>query len=87
MDAERVFRTAWFEFAQEEHLALVLVYRDVEVLDARETLLHLVQFVIVRGEEHLRMTFCALVDMLDDGPGDGDAVVGRGATSQLVEEH
>ena len=71
-----MFRTAWFQFAQEEHLALILVYRDVEVLDALETLLHLVQLVIMRGEEHLRMSLSALVDMLDNGPGDGDTIVG-----------
>ena len=40
----------------------------------------------MRGEEGLRTTVGIVVQVFDDRPGDGDAVIGAGATPQLVEE-
>ena len=42
------------------------------------------EFVIVRGEEGFGAA--VLVDVFDHGPGEGEAVVGGGAASDLVEQ-
>ena len=43
--------------------------------------------MIMGGKERAGASLGILVEVLDDGPGYADAVVGRGATPQLVEEH
>lgn len=55
--------------------------------DAREEFLHLVELMIVRGEERSRMRFRILMDVFNNGPGNGDAVVGGSAATQFIEEH
>ena len=85
MDAEAVGRAPLLELAQEEHLAVVLAHGHVVVDHAGEGLLHLVELVVVGGEEGAGSAGAVLVDVLDDGPGDGDAVVGGGASAELVE--
>ena len=58
---------------------------DVVVADAGEGLHEVVQFVVMRGEERLGLEL-AVVDILDDGPGDRDTVVSRGTTAEFVKE-
>ena len=81
-----MLRAAADQFAQEDDLLARLPYGDVVVADAAERLLHLVQFVVVGGKQGLGMSL-VLVDILHDGPCDGDAVVGGGASAQFVEQH
>ena len=87
MNTERMFRTSTFQFAKKEHLAIVFTHTDVIVGNAREGLLHLVELMIVSGKQHLGMTGRdILVDVFDNSPGNGNAIVGRSASTQLVEE-
>ena len=87
VDTERVLRAAALELAQEDDLVAHLADRDVVVLHARTHLLHLVELVVVRGEERLGMGRGVVVQVFDHGPGDRDAVVGRRAAPDLVEQH
>ena len=57
------------------------------VLDAGEGVLHLVQFVVVRGKHHLGATHGVVVEELGDGPSDADAVVSAGAAPDFVKQH
>ncbi len=72
---------------QEYHLAVDLGHRYVHVDDAVVGRGHLVELVVVGGKEGLGVQVAVVVDMLDDGPGDGYAVVGRGTAAELVEEY
>jgi len=56
----------------------------VIVLDRIKQLFELGEFVVVGGEE--RLGVAVLMDEFDDGPGDGETVVGGGAAADLVEE-
>ena len=87
MDTKGMLAPTLFQLAQEDDLTFDLLDRDVVVLDTREVLLHLVQLVIVRGKERTGPSLGLLVQIFYDGPGYGDAVVGRSTTAQLVEEH
>ena len=87
MYAEAVFRPAAFELSEEDDLPINLLHAHIEVLDAGEALLHLVQLMVVRGKERAGMAAVAFVDVLDDSPRYGDAVIGACAASQFVEEH
>ena len=86
MDAEGVLRAAALQLAQEDDLAVDFADADVEVLDARVGRLHLVQFVVVGGKEGTGLGSLVFMDILYDGPGDGDAVVGAGSSAQFVED-
>ena len=87
MDTERVLRTTGDELTQEDHLTVNFLDRDVVVLDSWEVLLHLVELMIVRGEERTGVGMLVFVKIFHDGPGDRDAVVGGRAASKLVEEY
>ena len=50
-------------------------------------LLHFVQLVIVSGEERAGLSARMLMQILHDGPRNGDAVIRGSASSKLVEEH
>ena len=86
MDAEGVLAAALHQLAHEHHLAVNLLDTDVVVDDAFERALHLIELVVMRGKECLGPG-TVLVDVLHDGPSDGDTVVGARAAPQLVEEH
>ena len=86
VNTEAMFRTTAYQFAQEDDLAVYLTHGDVVITNAFEGLLHLVQLVVVCGEECLRVPF-VLVDIFHDCPCNRDAVVGAGASSEFVEEH
>ena len=87
MDAEAVLRASAGEFAQKHHLAVDFAHAHIVVGDAAVLRLHVVELVVVGGEEGLGVQSAVLVDVLHDGPGDGDAVVGACASAQLVEEY
>ena len=87
MDTKRVLATTTFQFTQEDYLAVQFLYRYVIVLDALKVLLHLVQLMIVSGEERASLRLGMFVQIFDDSPRYGDAVVGRRTTAQLVEQH
>ena len=87
VDAEGVLAAALDELAQEDDLLVDLAHGDVVVAHAGQRAGHVVELVVVGGEEGAGMAAGVLVDVLDDGPGDGDAVVGAGAAAELVEEH
>ena len=42
--------------------------------------------MVVGGKEHLGVG-AVFVDIFHNGPCDGDAIVGRGASTELIEEH
>jgi hypothetical protein len=56
----------------------------VHIFYRREKLGQLRQLVIVRGEERARPS--VLLKMLDDGPGDGEAIERGGAAADFVAE-
>ena len=58
--------------------------RDTVVVDAVQPSLELGELVIMGGEEGLRPN--DLRDVLDHGPGDAEAVEGRGTAADLVED-
>ena len=68
VNTEGVFGTARLEFSEEYHLVVHLLYGYVEVLDAWEETLHLVEFVVVGCEEGARCCSCVFVDVFNDGP-------------------
>ena len=74
------------ELAKEEHAPIDLTGGDVVVLHALETPLEVIEFVVVRSEEGLGSPVGIVVQVLDDSPSDGDAIVGAGTTAQLIEE-
>ncbi len=87
VDAEAVLGAARGELAQEYDAAVGLGDRYVHVDDAVVCGGHLVELVVVGGKEGLGAQVAVVVDVLDDGPGDGYAVVCRCAAAQLVEEY
>ena len=86
MDAEAVGAAALDELAHKHDLAVDFLHGHVVVLDAAKRLGHLVELVVVGGKEGLGVAR-VLVNVLHNGPGYRDAVVGAGAAAQLVEEH
>ena len=85
VDTEAVLTATLDQLTDKYHLAVDFLDAHVVVDDALEGLLHLVQLVVVGGEQRLGPRG-VLVDVLDDAPGDGYAVVGARAASQLVEK-
>ena len=87
MDTKGMFASSTFQLSHENHLAVNLLDRHVVVLDAFMGLLHLVQFVVMGGKERSGMGFRMIMDILHDGPGDADAIIGGSASSQLIKQH
>ena len=86
LDTEAMLAPPADELAKEEHTPIDLAGGDVVVLHALETTLEVIELVVVRSEEGLGAPVGIVVQVLDDSPSDGDAIVGAGATAQLVEE-
>ena len=59
---------------------------DVEVDDAGQRVGQVGQLVVVRGEDRLRPRPRVRREVLGDGPGEAQAVEGRGAAADLVED-
>ena len=72
---------------QEHHPVAPLLHRDVGVRQTRQALGQLRQLVIVRREDGARTRATRLVEMLGHRPREREAVVGRRATPDLVEQH
>ena len=87
MDTERVFATTARKFAEEDDAMVYFAHRHVIVFDASKAVFHLVQFVVVRGEEGARMSGGVFVDVLHDAPGDGDAIVGGSTATEFVKKN
>ncbi len=87
MDTETVFASTSSEFAQKHDFTLYLTDRHVIVDHTAETLFHLVELMIVSGEESLGMGGAMLVDILDYSPCDRDTVIGRCAAAKLVKKY
>ena len=62
-----------------------IIYRHVVVDHMGQPFGQICQLVVVGSEEGAGAQFWMVVDVLDDGPGDGETVVGAGATADLVE--
>ena len=82
-----MLRAAALELAQEDDLVAHLLDRDVVVLHPGAHLLHLVQLVVMRGEKRLGAGRGGVVKVFDHRPGDRNAVVGRRAAADFVEQH
>ena len=86
VDAEAAVGGAGHDTAEEDHLAVLLDGGGVEVVDAGEQIGHGGELVVVGGEDGAGAQARVVVQVLDDGAGDGDAVVGAGAAADFVED-
>ena len=86
MDTEAPVRSSRLELPQENHLLPSFLDRDVEVLDSLVVAFEVVEFVVMGREESFR-SLAVFVDVLHDSPGDAHPVVGRGASSDFVQQH
>ena len=87
MDAKAVVAAAWSQLAEEDHLAVHLLHAHVHVHNPRQTLAHVVELVIMRGEQRQGAVLAGLVQMLGNGPCDADAIVRAGAAPNLIQQH
>ena len=85
VDAEAAVGAAGRDAAEEDDLAVLLDGRGVEVVDAGEQVGHGGELVVVGGEDGAGAQARVVVQVLDHGAGDGDAVVGAGAAANFVE--
>ena len=86
MNTETVLTATANKFAQEDYLVVHLADGDVVVAYACKRSLHLVEFVVVCGEQRLGVAL-VLMDVLHDRPCDAYTVVGRCAATQFVKQH
>ena len=82
-----MFATTARKFAEKDDTMIYFAHRHVVVFDACKAIFHLVQFVVVRGEEGARMSGGVFVDVLDDAPRDGDTIVGGSAATEFVKKN
>ena len=75
---------ALYDLVQEDDLVAPLAHGHALVADARVALGQVGELVVVGGEEGAGADLG--VDVLDDGPGQGQAVEGRGAAADLVQD-
>ena len=87
MDTERMLRTTPLQTTEEDDLVVDFLHAHIVVLDTREILLHLIEFMIMGGKKGAGTGLDMLVQVFHNSPGNGNAVVGGGATAQLIEEH
>ena len=85
VDAVALVGRAGDDLVEEHDLILPFLDGDVKVARHRELVVEIGQLVVVRGEE--RAAADLLVDVLDDAPGEREAVVGARAAADLVEDH
>ena len=84
LDAVTLVRAALDDLAQEDDLVVPLAHGDVVILDAGPGHLEFGEFVVMGGEERPRAD--AVVQVFRDAPRDGQAVEGRGAAADLVQD-
>ena len=58
--------------------------RDGDVAESRQMFFELRQFLVVRREKGARASVGGAVEVLDDGPGDREPIVGRRAATNFV---
>ena len=85
MDPVGTVGAARHHAVQEAHLVALLQDLDALVADAGQPIGERRQLVVVGREERPAAEAGRVVDELDDGLGDRDAVVGRGPPPHLVE--
>ena len=87
VDPIRTVGAAGHHFVQENHVPLLFQNVHAGILDARQGALQFSQFVEMRGKEGLGLKTRMVVQVLQHRAGNGQAVVGTGAASNLVENH
>ena len=80
VDTEGVLASAPFQLTQEDDFLVHFAHRHVIVLHAGIQLLHLVQLMVMRGEERPCPPFFIFMDVFHDSPRDADTIVRRRAT-------
>src|SRR5580658_6661120 len=85
VNAKAMGAASWRQFAEENYFITDFLIGDVIVVDACQLVLQLVEFVVMRGKEGLRLVR-RLVEEFGDAPGDGNAVVCGGTSSDLIEQ-
>src|SRR5208282_994649 len=83
-DAVTFVGAAGLDAAEEDNFVGRFLHGDVDIFDGGEKFGEFGEFVIVRGEEGARAG--VFLEMLDDSPGDGEAVEGSGAAAHFIEE-
>src|SRR5205085_3336759 len=86
VDAVALLGDAGRDAVEEDEVASLLGYLHVKIAEARQRLGQLGQLVVVGCEESLRAQARVVVYVFEDGAGDGEAVVGRGAAPEFVQE-
>ncbi len=84
LDAVTLIGGAFLHLAQKDNAAAALLHRHVIILHPAEPVGQLRQFVVVRGKQ--RLGAGVGVDVFDRRPGDGQAVIGRGAAAHFVQQ-
>src|SRR5260370_34749109 len=84
-DAVTFVCAAGLDTAQKNDLAGRFFDGDVNIFDRGEKIAKLGQFVIVRGEERARAG--VLLEMLDNGPGDGKTIERGCSAADFIEEN
>ncbi len=83
-DAVTLVRASGLDAAQKNDLAGRFFHGDVNILHRGEKIAKFRQLVVVRGEERARAR--VLLEMFNDGPGDGKTIERSGAPAHFIEE-
>src|SRR5208282_4698684 len=83
-DAVAFVGAAGFDFAEEDDFAGSFFDADMDIFYGGKEFGELGEFVIVGGEKGAGAS--VFLEMLDDGPGDGEAVESGGTAADFIEE-
>src|SRR5579863_7650076 len=84
-DAVTFVRATGLNAAQKNNLVGRLLHRDVDILHACQEIGKLSEFVVVRGEKRTRAR--VLLQVLDDSPGDREAVKRRSTAADFIQQN
>src|SRR5438094_805037 len=87
MDSVRAVRTSGYDAMQKPNRVAFLQNLDALVSDARQPFGERGELVVVSGEKRAAAKLRRVVQVLDHGLRDRNAVVGRRPPSHLVEDH
>ena len=87
MDTETMFASAGDKFAKEYDFITYLLDRYIVILDALESLLHLVQLMVMGCKQGFRMSIRMFMDIFHDSPSDGNAIISTRPASQFIKEN
>ena len=76
---------AFDDLVQEDNVVAFLSHGHVVIFDQRQQIGQRGQLVVMGGKEGARLEAGMVVQVFDDGPGDGEAVVGAGAPADFVQ--